>query len=493
MSNQKYNTITLIEKFKEIHGNLYDYSQIEYKSYKEKVKVICKKHGVFLISISKHLQGQGCPECRYIKSANKKRRSVDEVILEAKNVHGDKYDYSLITEYKNTKTKLPIICKEHGIFYQTYDNHVRNKQNCPQCALIQQGIDNRLTTNEFIEKAKLIHNDDYDYSLVNYNLSEDKVDIICSKHGVFSQIARNHLQGQGCPKCFFDKSYLEKEILEFIKEILPNIDIIENDREILEGKEIDIYIPSLQIGFEINGLIWHSEKYESNKNALLEKTEKCKLKNVRLIHIFEDDWFNKKEIIKSRIKNILNLTDNKIFGRKCEIKEVNSTDSKNFLNKNHIQGFCVSKYRYGLYYNNELVSLMTFGYKRCNVGSKNKSKEDYELLRFCNKINTNVIGGASKLFKHFLKTHQPKNVISYADKCWSIGNLYEKIGFIKYNESKPSYYYVVNKKRVNRFSLRKDVLIKKYKCPKNITEHQFCKEQGWYRIYDCGCLCYVYK
>ena len=136
---------------------------------------------------------------------------------------------------------------------------------------------------------------------------------------------------------------------------------------------------------------------------------------------------------------------------------------------------------------------MTFGKLRRNVGFSIKNDNNYELLRFCNKINTNVIGGASKLFKHFIKTHNVESIISYADRCWSNGNVYEKLNFIKYNESKPSYYYVVNKKRVNRFNLRKDVLVKKYNCPPEMSEHEFCLSQKWYRIYDCGCLCYVWK
>ena len=117
----------------------------------------------------------------------------------------------------------------------------------------------------------------------------------------------------------------------------------------------------------------------------------------------------------------------------------------------------------------------------------------YELLRFCNKLNTTVIGGASKLFNYFIKKYDPESIVSYADRRWSQGNLYEKLGFQLYNESKPNYYYVIKNKRVYRFNFRKDQLIKKYNCPPNISEKQFCLEQRWYRIYDCGCLCYLWK
>lgn len=489
--NQKYDTNTLIKRFVEIHGNEYDYSKTVYNGYKGKVTITCSLHGDFEISAAKHLAGQGCPICRYIKSARTKRRSVDEAIAEMKMVHGDRYDYSLITDYKNTKTKLPIICPEHGVFYQTFENHVRNKQGCPKCGLKLCGEHNRLSTEDFVEKARQVHGDKYDYSKTDYTLSQNNVTIICPEHGEFSQIARNHLMGQGCPKCFFDKSGIERDILDFISSIIGVDNVVENDRTILDGKEIDIFIPKHNLGFEINGLIWHSEKFEPNHNALLEKTKAAAAKGVHLIHIFEDDWNDKQHIVKSRIKNALNTSDNIIYARKCEIKEVPYYESELFLNQYHIQGNCVSKYRYGLYYNNDLVAIMTFSKPRRNVSrSVLGNNLEFELTRFCTKANYNVVGGASKLFQYFVKKVNPETVISYADRCWSEGKLYETIGFVKYNESKPSYSYVVNKRRVNRFNLRKDVLVKKYGCDESMTEHEFCLSKSWYRIYDCGSLCY---
>ena len=129
---------------------------------------------------------------------------------------------------------------------------------------------------------------------------------------------------------------------------------------------------------------------------------------------------------------------------------------------------------------------MTFGKTRHFIGN---SSHQFELLRFCNKLNTSVIGAASRLFKYFIKTVKPNNIVSYADKRWSNGNLYEKLKFHKYNESKPNYYYVIGNRRKNRFNFRKSILVKKYNCPQDISEHEFCKSKGWYRIYDCGCLC----
>ena len=188
------------------------------------------------------------------------------------------------------------------------------------------------------------------------------------------------------------------------------------------------------------------------------------------------------------MKSVLGLTDEKIYARKCKIKDVSFSDCKIFLEKNHIQGNVNAKHRYGLYYNDELVSLMTFGSKRKNLGSKSED-ESYELLRFCNKLNTTVVGGASRLMNYFIKTHNPKEIISYCDRRWSQGQLYEKLGFKLDHISKPNYFYIVNGKRENRFKYRKSELVKQG-FDKNKTEHEIMLKRKIYRIYDCGTILY---
>ena len=185
---------------------------------------------------------------------------------------------------------------------------------------------------------------------------------------------------------------------------------MQNDKHLIYPYELDIFSPKYNIAIEYDGLYWHNEK-NVDMNYHLMKTELCENKGIQLIHIFEDEWTDKQDIVKSRLKSIFGVIDNRIYARKCEIKEVSHNESKLFLEKNHIQGNVNSKYRYGLYYNNELVSLMTFGNMRKSLGSKTKN-ECYELLRFCNKLNTSVIGGASKLFKHFIKINYSTTTIS---------------------------------------------------------------------------------
>lgn len=197
---------------------------------------------------------------------------------------------------------------------------------------------------------------------------------------------------------------------------------------------------------------------------------------------------NQKSILSSMIENILGKTKRRIFARKCRVQRVNeATRINDFLNDNHLQGMCPSSIKYGLFYNDELVSVMTFGKSRHFIGN---GSHEYELLRFCNKKGHSIIGAASKLFKNFVEEFKPKSVVSYADRRWSIGNLYNNLGFVLYNKSQPNYYYVIGNERKNRFNYRKSELVKKYNCPENMSEHEFCLAQKWYRIYDCGCLCY---
>jgi len=282
------------------------------------------------------------------------------------------------------------------------------------------------------------------------------------------------------------KSIKEKEVIDFLSSL--GLNFIKGDRDILNGKEIDILIPDFNIGIEFNGLYWHCEKYV-DKDYHLNKTNVCESKGIHLIHIFEDEWVNNKDIVKSRLKNLFKLTDNKVYGRKCIIKEVNTKDKTKFLNDNHIQGTIGSKVNLGLYYNDDLVSIMTFGKGRVVM---NGVKNEWELLRFCNKINHSVIGGASKLFKHFIKNYNPNQLISYADRRWSQGNLYNQLGFNKTHNSTPNYFYVVNNEREHRFKYRKNLLVESGFDIKK-TEREIMYDRGIYRIYDCGNLVYIYN
>lgn len=286
-----------------------------------------------------------------------------------------------------------------------------------------------------------------------------------------------------CPVCNPIKKVLHKEqheIFEFVESICKHT-VCENVKNVLPSYELDIYVPDMKIAIEFDGIYWHNELFKE-PNYHLRKTEECDKYGIKLVHVFESEWLYKQEIVKSRLSSIFNHTA-KLYARQCKIGIVSNDESIQFLNANHIQGACSSKYRYGLYCNNELVSLMTFGKSRFK-------KNEIELLRFCNKLNTTVVGGASKLLSAFLKDNSNiHDIVSYADRRWSTGNLYEKLGFEKISVSKPNYYYVVDGILKNRMNYQKHLLIKQgFDASK--AEHDIMLERKIYRIYDCGTLKY---
>lgn len=285
----------------------------------------------------------------------------------------------------------------------------------------------------------------------------------------------------------------ESEIIQFIKN---NGFDCKNNRKILKGKEIDIFIPEKKIGIEYNGNKFHTEWYGGKtKYYHLFKTEECKKNGVRLIHIFEDEFINNKEIVFNKISHILNFQNNKnkIYGRKCVIKKIYNYEANQFLNKYHIQGEFSSTVYYGAYYNQILIAVMSF---------KTENNGKWELTRFASDYNYICCGVGGKLFTQFIKDYQPEIVKSFADRRWTIdeeNNLYLKLGFKFDGYTKPDYKYYnpkVNKyKRFHKFGFRKKTLLKKYpdKLNPNMTETEMIKELGYDRIWDCGLIKYIWN
>ena len=474
------NTEEFVRKAQLVHKNKYDYSKVVYKLSREKVTIICPIHGEFIQTPNDHLTGYGCRECGNEKLSRDRIQPFEYFLKKTKEVHGDTYLYDE-KSYISMNTKTNITCKKHGVFSQIPSSHIQGR-GCPVCRwdTISQKLSK--THDEFLKDAKAVHGDKYLYEKVEYVNNHTPVKITCPKHGDFMQAPGNHLQGKGCQKCVGKTSAAEQAIREFLKN---EVEVKQSCRTTIKPLELDIYIKSLKIGIEYNGLYFHSDVFLKNDYHLY-KLLRCEEKGVRLIQIFEDEWLEKEEICKSRLLNIIGKTPNKIFARKCEIREVTPKEAKEFLNANHIQGNVNSKVKLGLYYNNELVSLMTFGNLRKNLGQTHKEGH-YELLRFCNKLYTNVVGGASKLLKYFERKYQPVKIISYADRRWSNGDLYKSLGFDFVSYSKPNYFYVMGPTRENRFKYRKSELVKQG-FDVNKTEKQIMEERGYKRIYDCGTI-----
>lgn len=219
---------------------------------------------------------------------------------------------------------------------------------------------------------------------------------------------------------------------------------------------------------------------EYKRRLLLKNND---LKNV--VYLFEDYLNDKLDIVKSRINNILNKTKHRIYARQTTIRQINYKQANEFLNKNHIQGVVSSKYYLGAFIGEELVSVMTFSKPRVFM----KSKDDfYEISRFCSKLDTSVIGIASKFIKYFKTNLSNKKIISFADYNWSNGKLYEKLNFKNEGLTSRNYYYVKSTERFHRFSFRKNILVEKYGYDKNLTELEITQEMGLERLYDCGSI-----
>lgn len=265
-----------------------------------------------------------------------------------------------------------------------------------------------------------------------------------------------------------------------------------NDSDLIE---LYLYLKSLDNSFKLNGNIMKNNKIKIKYLKLYNNSEILKKQNYLLldecdIFIFEDEWLNKKEIVKSRISNLLGKSK-KIGARSCKVKFIEDNDLvRNFLIKNHIQGFVGSVYKIGLFFKGELVSLMTFGNLRKNLGQTSKINS-YELLRFCNLIGYTVVGGASKIFNFFLKNVKVEFILSYADRRWSNGGLYENIGFKKIKNTIPNYFYIVSGNREGRFKFRKDILISQGFEP-TLTEVEIQHSRGYYRIFDRGSIRYEF-
>ena len=314
-----------IKKARKVHGNKYDYSKVEYKNSSSKVCIICPQHGEFWQTANTHLQGSGCPSCAFKllsnvhtgknKSGGYPKLTKEEFIEKAKRIHGNKYDYSKV-EYVNNKTKVCIICPIHGEFWQKPNAHLSGF-GCYKCGREAMSLKQTKNTELFIEEAKKIHSDKYDYSKVKYTTGDKKVCIICPQHGEFWQTPYSHLQGQGCPIC--NESHLERDIRTLLNE--NSINFIQRatkeDIPWIGRQHLDFYLPEHNIAIECQGRQhFESDKFFGSDKGFYEqvkrdykKLKKCIEHRVKVLY-YTDPSFkalydvitNKEEIIQL-IKN----------------------------------------------------------------------------------------------------------------------------------------------------------------------------------------------
>lgn len=462
-----------IKRATERFGDRYTYERTVFVNSKTPVIITCKKHGPFTASPNAFLTGHSnCSTCSGSKLSS------ESFIERAKLTHGERYEYSrsLVAGYHGIVT---ITCKEHGDFEQTPNNHLQGK-GCSKCA----GRDVSDTAS-FVESAKKIHGNLFDYSEVVYTTSWKKVSIICKKHGAFVQAPANHLGGNGCSKCVSKVSKPEIELFEFVKTIEPNV--LQSVRSIISPFELDIVLPDKMIAIEYNGLYFHSDRLEGRKdNSHRDKMNAANAAGYRLIQVWEDDWLNKRAVVEKTIRHILGVTEGKVGARSCAIEKCGIAETREFFNENHLQGSPRRGGAYVLKLDGVVVAAMAFSPVASERG-KLANSEDFELVRYA--ATSNVIGGASRLMSAFLKdTPECKSIISYSDNDWFTGGMYKMLGFEKVADVEPDYRVVDGRQRRHKTNYKLAELAKRFGDKFNplLSERENCRNNGLYRVYNSG-------
>lgn len=473
------------EKMDSILGELHYTTNDKFTNIHKKMSFTCSCGHTWSTKLGNIIYNKTrCPECLTIS------KRMDPTVAKEKfeNILGN--DYEIVSEYKRSKEKIKVLHKKCGNTYETTTMNIARGRRCPYC------FGDKLKTNEQFKKE--VFNLVKDEYIVLGEYKRRDLPILM-KHNIEScgktfLTTPNHFLSLHT-RCPFHSSLEQKELYDFLLKN-ENKEIQYNNRKALgNGKELDIYIPDKNIAIEYTGLYWHSDKRIS-KNYHLDKLKQSEKKGIRLITIFEDEWLEKRNIVEKKLLSILKLNDNlkKIFARKCIIKEISIEEKNNFLNNNHIQGEDNSNIKLGLFYENKLISVMTFSKARAGIGHNLNKDGYYELSRFANDINYIVIGSFGKLLSYFEKNYKPKYLISYADLRWSDrnNNIYLKNNFKLKCTNKPNYWYCLGNIRYHRYSFRKTMIKERFPeiYDKALTEFQMMDKTKYNRVWDCGTLAY---
>lgn len=277
-------------------------------------------------------------------------------------------------------------------------------------------------------------------------------------------------------------SVKEVELRDFVTSVYPG-EVVHGHRD---GYELDIYLPGIGVGLEYNGLYWHSERFK-DRGYHLAKTEHFRDRGIRVYHVWEDDWIHRNAIVRSQVANWLGATVDRLMAREGEVRVVRDRSLvRSFLDSSHIQGYVRSSLAIGLFIGGELASLMTFDHSE---GRLSMPSDEWNLSRFCNRPGTVVAGAASRLLAHFERQNSPRRVITFADREWSVGGLYDRLGFRQVHVTGPNYKYVVGGRRVNKQRFTKERLVREGHDP-SLSESEITRSMGLTRIWDCGQIKY---
>lgn len=484
---KEFSRINSEKEFIDFVDKLNNYELVEenfcYKNAHQKVKLKHLKCGkIWKPKIYKFWkEGSRCPNnsCFQQKRVSHLRKN---------NVFDDFFSsgkYKIVQENYTYKSKRDRVKVRHDCGYEwepILDNLFRGKTVCPKCK-------HKPRQEETIKRLFRTLDGEKDYILVNrksfkYTNSKQKINIRHTKCGKsFNPTIHNFLDNQSrCPNCVNNISQAEKEIRDFVKSI--GVDIKEkncNIRSVIPPKELDIYIPERNFAIEYNGLYWHSEE-RVGKKAHIDKTLACYKKDIKLFHIFSDEWRDKQEIIKSMIASRLGKSQYRIYARHCEVREVeNKREAKEFLQRSHVSGDNNAKVYFGLFYDNKLISVLSL-----KKPIQKKYGNAIEIARFSSELNYSVVGGFSKILKVVKKWAVNKGfdkIVTYSDRRFGFGKVYEKCGFKKVEKDTGiDYWYSNGLIRETRF---------KYRANNGKTEKQVAEENNVFRIYGCGSSIYM--
>lgn len=452
------------------HKRALDNAEIKNKS----IQTTIKNYGVSCSLSSPIVQEK-------IRNTNQERYGVnypqENDIIRGKTIASviDKYGVSHISKLPEISAKRKETVKNRfGVEFASQHPDVKTKV---QTTLQQKyGVNNAKQIHYSPETTAFLQDD----VLFADMISKYPMYIIAKKYNISTYPIYCKMKKLGLDPIKQMRSEFEKELSEFISSI-SNVTLVSNTRQLISPKEIDIYLPDNNFAIECNGTYWHSELNGKNKKYHLDKTDACNLLGISLFHVWYHDWIDKQDIIKSMIAHKLGKS-NKLHARKTEVREISHKHATEFLNENHIQGYSNATIKLGLFHEDELFSVMTFGKPRFNKNYQ------WELIRFATKLNHVVVGGASKLLKYFIGTYNPDNMLSYADRSRGNGNIYETIGFTNVGISEPSYYYTENYTTIhNRLQFQHKLLENKLDLfYPEMSEWENMKLNGYDRIWDCG-------
>jgi very-short-patch-repair endonuclease len=464
--SKKFTQESVEENLHELHIN---YTPFVYNGFKTKITYKCPSCGCEKSSTYENIKdGQHllCVSCASKKSLTQSQEIAEKRLSDI----GIKFKPF---EYIGTRGKIITQCPICEEWKESTYNDIINKNsvNCKKCSNKQNTPYKTLTQSVVEERLRDIN---VDFNNFEYNGIATKIECVCPICNEPFTTTYEYIYGKGskiCRRCQYLTSTDENELKDFIKSL--GFEIEENKR--IAKKEIDIFIPSLNIGFEYNGTYYHNDKQKHRKYHY-EKTSLCHDNGIRLIHIWDYEWLNNNHQIKSYIKAQLGLCEHRIYARNCEIREISLKEVITLLDY-HQQKITTAKHYIGLFHNNELVLTMLFGYPY------HKNVAEWEVKREICKEGYLIIGGKSKVFNYFVRKYSPKSVVSYVDRNKFTGKSYQIMGF--------TLHHIINERsdwvepKTLKFIKRSPAIHKKMK--------ELYDNNKMYRIYDSGRYCFLWK